>query len=92
MCHSFYYICTVFAPLAVGHEVDTAAKSRVLRLCLSANVSVLPTLGRTFRLDQRKNTAAEVKSTNFGFVSHSFILIKLDQIGSKFGAFLAKLS
>jgi hypothetical protein len=73
----FDTITLVFAPpLAVGHEVDTAAKyiySRMLRLCLSSNVSVLPTLGRTFRLDQQKNAAAEGKSTGFGFVFQSFI-------------------
>jgi hypothetical protein len=40
------------APLEVGHEVDTVAKALSF-----VNLSLLPTLSRTFRPVQRKNSA-----------------------------------
>ncbi len=46
----------LFAQLK-GHEVDTAAKANSF-----VNLSVLPTLGRTYRSVMRKNSAAEEKS------------------------------
>jgi hypothetical protein len=45
----------LFAQLE-GHEVDNAAKANSF-----VNLSVLPTLGRTYRPVRRKNSAAEEK-------------------------------
>ncbi len=47
----------LLAPLEEGHEVDTATKANSF-----VNLSVLPTLGRTYRPVMRKNSAAEEKS------------------------------
>jgi hypothetical protein len=47
----------LFAQLEEGHEVDTAIKANSF-----VNLSVLPTLGRTYRSVMRKNSAVEEKS------------------------------
>jgi hypothetical protein len=50
----------LLAPLEFGHEVDTAAKAHSF-----VNLSVQPTLGRSFRSVCRKNSAAEGKLAEF---------------------------